>query len=485
MRKILLGTTAVVGAALLAPAVAEAQEAPTVRIGGFFRAYYGYTQQSARNSTTPSGLATNTSGATTNLAQSPVTVTGAPNVAGTSIPTTESNVGTGPGEVARLSKNDFSTDAEVHVFVNGKTANGLSYGAVIEIAFNQQEGRNIVQQRASTGKTTASIDEMYAFVASPLWGQIRFGDEDGPVGGLMNSGVITNFGTGGVYGDRESFVTRQGNDRTTTSPGALGDNTKIIYLSPQFFGFDFGGSFAFNYNEGEDTGCSSNQSSGWCDSSYAFTGAANFGIAAAGPNMAVRRNEYQGALRWRGSLAGVGLSVTGGYVGSGAARELSPLGVQRSVFQPLGVWQVGAQASAYGLTVGAQYEHGASNFFWGNPMKGDRPMDQIFAGASYTVGPFTIGGNYVMQTVEGASRTTYGYTNGVLTTTPNAGGAGLMRRLGYGIGANYRLAPGLDLVAEYSSYTVAERGRDLDPSNVGTQDRSTAKVFILGTRLAF
>ncbi|RAI59653.1 porin family protein [Roseicella frigidaeris] len=479
MRKILLGTTAVVGAALLAPSFAAAQEAPTVRIGGFFRAYYGYTQQSARNSTTPSGLANNTAGATANLAQSSLTV------GGTTVPTTESNVGAGAGEVARLSKNDFSTDAEVHVFVNGKTANGLSYGAVIEIAFNQQEGRNIVQQRASTGKTTASIDEYYAFIASPTFGQIRFGDEDGPVGGLMNSGVITNFGTGGVYGDRESFVTRQGNDRTTTSPGGLGDNTKIIYLSPQFFGFDFGASFAFNYGVGEDTGCSSNQSSGWCDSSYAFTGASNFGIAAAGPEMSVRRNEYQGALRWRGSLAGVGLSVTGGYVGSGAAKELSPLNVQRSIFQPLGVWQVGAQATAYGLTVGAQYEHGTSNFFWGNPMKGDRPMDQFFAGASYTVGPITVGGNYVMQTVEGASRTAYGYTGGVLTATPNPAGAGLMRRLGYGIGGNYRLAPGLDIVAEYSSYTIAERGRDLDPSNPGVQDRSTAKVFILGTRLAF
>ena len=50
MRKILLGTTAVVGAALLAPSFAAAQEAPTVRIGGFFRAYYGNTQQTGRNS---------------------------------------------------------------------------------------------------------------------------------------------------------------------------------------------------------------------------------------------------------------------------------------------------------------------------------------------------------------------------------------------------------------------------------------------------
>jgi hypothetical protein len=478
MRKILLGTTAVVGAALLAPSFAAAQEAPTVRIGGFFRAYYGYTQQTGRNSTTPSSLPTGGGGATSGLPVDPAT----------------------PGNVARLSKNDFSTDGEVHVFVNGKTANGLSYGAVIEMAFNQQEGRNLVQQRASTGKTTASIDEWYAFVASPTWGQVRFGDEDGPVGGLMNSGVITNFGTGGVYGDRESFVSRQANDRTTTSPGALGDNTKIIYLSPQFFGFDFGASFAFNYNEGEDTGCSTNQSSGFCDASYAFAGASAVGIASAGPNFSARRNEYQAAVRWRGSLAGVGLSVTGGYVGAGAARELTAQNTQARVFNNLNVFQVGAQATAYGFTVGAQYEHGDSNFFWGNTFRGDRPMDQFFAGASYTAGPFTFGGNYVMQTVEGNSRSAFsaaaanaGSQSGLIANPANATcgqsgsgcGAGLMRRLGYGFGANYRIAPGMDIVAEYSSYTVAERGRDLDPSNPGAQDKATAKVFILGTRLAF
>ena len=67
----------------------------------------------------------------------------------------------------------------------------------------------------------------------------------------------------------------------------------------------------------------------------------------------------------------------------------------------------------------------------------------------------------------------------------NPGGAAMMRRLGYGIGGNYRVAPGLDVLAEFTSYTVAERGRDLDPQNDGVQDRSTTQVFILGTRLAF
>ena len=154
---------------------------------------------------------------------------------------------------ARTGKHDFSTDAEIHVFVNGKTANGLTYGAVVEIQFDTSEGTGRTARRSYTSKTGADIDEAYAFIASPTLGQVRFGDEDGPFGGLMNAGIITNFGSGGVYGDWQDFVIRP--NRTTTSPGDVGDNSKIIYLSPQFFGFDFGASWAFNEGEGADTGC--------------------------------------------------------------------------------------------------------------------------------------------------------------------------------------------------------------------------------------
>ena len=54
------------------------------------------------------------------------------------------------------------------------------------------------------------------------------------------------------------------------------------------------------------------------------------------------------------------------------------------------------------------------------------------------------------------------------------------------MGANYRLAPGLDLVAEYVRHVIHENGFDLDlQTNNGVQDRLRADVFILGTRLAF
>lgn len=477
MRKILLGTTAVVsavvGSAVMAPQ-ASAQEAPTVRIGGFFRAYYGYTQQSSRNSTISTGLPINTSGGTENLA-------------GVGTSTTSTN------NTARLSKFDISTDAGIDVIVSGKLANGLTYGAQISMNSNGLEGRQIVQGRASAGKTTVAVDEMYAYIAHPRFGQVRFGDEDGVMGGLMNSGWVQGFGTGGVHGSWESFVTRQAGGRTTTAPGGIGDSSKIIYMSPQFFGFDFGASFSPNANVGEDTGCSSNSGSGYCDSAYAFSGARNFGIYAAGPEQAVKRNEVQAALRWRGNLAGVGLAATVGYIGSGAARDISSGNAQSRVFNGLNIWQVGAQASAYGFTVGANWTYGDYNYFWGNTMRGDRPGEQFTVGAQYTAGPWTFGSNFVTGLFEGGARSTFSdSTTGPITQTscrPTAVGVSnscsSMRRWGVSVGGNYRLAPGMDLIAEWVHYSVREQGRDLDPNRTGVQSRAFSDVFLLGTRIAF
>ena len=477
MRKILLGTTAVVsavvGGAMMAPQ-ASAQEAPTVRIGGFFRAYYGYTQQSSAQSTNSTNLPTTVGNSTTFIPA-------------------------GGTNIARLGKHDISTDAGIDVIVNGKLANGLTYGAQISLNSSGLEGRQLVGSRSSAGKTTVAVDERYAFIAHPRFGQVRFGDEDGVMGGLMNSGWVQGFGTGGVHGSWESFVTRQAGGRTTTAPGGLGDNSKIIYMSPQFAGFDFGASFAPNANVGEDVGCPNEGASGFCDRATAFTGARGFGIYAAGPEQAARRNEYQAALRWRGNVAGVGVAATVGYIGSGAARDLTANGQQFRVFNNLNIIQAGVQASYAGFTVGANYTYGDYNFFWGNTLRGDRAAEQLVVGGQYVAGPITVGANFTTGLFEGASRsslvenaTNTAFIPGSVrpaafnpVTGVGANGAAGMRRWGMGVGANYRLAPGMDLIAEYVYYSVREQGRDLDANRPGIQSRAFSNVFLTGVRMAF
>ena len=470
MRKILLGTTAVVGAALLAPEMAAAQQAPTVRIGGYFRAYYGYTQQTNKHvtGTTPLG--------SLNLPTGPGAGDTTPLFPATG-PATP--VASGSPQSARTGKHDFSTDAEVHVFVNGKTANGLTYGAVVEIQFDVNEGHGRPFRRSQTSKTAADLDEAYVFLASPTTGQVRFGDEDGPFGGLMNSGFITNFGTGGVYGDWQDFVIRP--NRTTTSPGDMGDNSKIIYLSPQFFGFDFGGSFAFNEGSGADTGCLSSLVGPTCDRVYAAQGVTTFGRG--NESLPGRRNELQLMGRWRGNVGPVGLAVSGGTMQAQAVRDITVTGTQVQTLKDPQVYQVGLQATALGFTVGGTYMWGNTNFFYIPGLEGDKKMEQFFVGASYTAGPFTIGANTFWGHYAGNAGLTFNTTTGAraLSTAQQR-----QRRYAYAVGANYRLAPGLDLVAEYVRHVIHERGVDLDlQTNNGTQDKLRADVFIVGTRLAF
>jgi hypothetical protein len=497
MRKILLGTTAVVGAALLAPEMAAAQEAPTVRIGGYFRAYYGYTQQTSPNVTgNVGGTAANgtiTGGTNTFQAQqigdtglSGVTTfnttgatAGQPSVAAQGFP--NNGTAASAAQSARTGKHDFSTDAEIHVFVNGKTANGLTYGAVVEMQFDTNEGTYRAARRSYSSKTGADIDEMYAFIASPTLGQLRFGDEDGPFGGLMNAGFVTNFGSGGVYGDWQDFVIRP--NRTTTSPGDMGDNTKIIYLSPQVFGFDFGASWAFNEGQGGDTGCVSSFAGPYCDRAYAAQGVTAFGRAT--DNLPGRRNELQAMARWRGNIGPVGFAVSGGTMQAQAVRDISVQGTQARTLKDPQMYQVGAQATAFGFTIGGAFQWGNTNFFYIPNVRGDQDQQQIFVGASYTAGPFTIGANTFWGNYAGTAGGAYNVTTNVLSRNTNASVNG-QRRNAWSVGANYRLAPGLDLVGEWVRHTIHERGFDLDgQATNGIQDKLRANVFLVGTRLAF
>lgn len=424
MRKILLGTTAVVGAVVMASTGAMAQGADPfraagpamtshrdleVRLGGFFRFYYSNTNQDYINA---GGI----------------------------------NQG----------KSDFQEETEIHVVANGKAANGLRYGVAVEI-----QNDSVRQATGGTNsKTSLDLDEVWGYVAGSF-GQLRFGDEDN-VWGLMSVGQISNFATGGLDGD--FYDSLAGNSPALNMSSDAGDNTKIIYMSPQFAGFDFGASFAFNTGEGPLSGCTSGNTS--CDRLAS--------VETLGATTARRRNEVVAIARYRGSFAGVGLGATAAYIGADAVKNVNGVGVDR-----INVGAFGLQLSAYGFLVGGQYLFGDANINYATPRLkvagADREYNSFNAGASYTLGQITVGGQYGETRSAGAQA----LVGGVPVT-------GDRKDKAWSVGGTYRIAPGIEYIAEYTSYTIEEPGVNFaGGTNRALNNSVDGQVFLTGFRFAF
>ena len=345
-----------------------------------------------------------------------------------------------------LDKNDFNSRGQLQVLATGRTADGLVYGAdlVLNIDGNRPPA-DILGGRTAISNRAVEWDEMYTFVAMPSLGRLEFGDQDGAVSQLRVVGAIGGFGTGGVDGDLGSFATTR---PVFFASGQLGldDATKIIYLSPQFFGFDFGASFAWNLGDGRRN-CGTLSDA--CQTLKSTT--ANINRA---------RNIFDFALRYRGTFGPVAFAANGG-VTHGSAVDI----IGGDDYKSPRVYNIGATATFAGFTVGAEYLWGRINFGGMTGLLRQNQTDadgarQYFLGATYTFGPFVVGAHYYNLKTEGNQ------TNPADRTDQ-----------GYAFGGNYTIAPGLQAVAEFVEQKARERGTP------GIDIR--ARMLLAGVRMAF
>jgi hypothetical protein len=477
MRKILLGTTAVVGLALVAQAANAQQARPAARPAPV--AAPAAPPALPATSVAPTGTAAA-------LFQTPVGITGAGPHGADGIPNRPTTPTTS-GIIVRLGgyfdfsmgnvsddadkglarntaggitnakgrqRNDFRTEAEINLYADGVAANGMRYGAVFELQMDA------MTSTAGTG-TGVDYDELYGFVKGG-WGELRFGQEDSAANLLQirRPGVLWMDDSGAW----DEFVVSSGYIMSPVGDG--NDSTKIVYLSPQFMGFDAGVSYAPNRFEGEQTNTPISTTAFQRDR-FGTTGAANL------------LNEISAALRYRGTFGPVGVGASFG------AQFAEPADLQAngaplaSIPQNITTYAAGLVLRAYGFQIGGDYT-------WGNyrttPANGaiNQGVDgsnQWGAGITYTIGAVTLGGMYAQGSQD------------------NGGTVADRTQTYLGLGVAYVMAPGMTLFANYNQIKD-ENIPTASPTKTGatlTNFGSAASpdltrditVLVAGVRIAF
>jgi len=456
MRKILLGTTAVVGLALVAP-VANAQQArpaarpaaapaappalpatsvaPTGTAAAIFQTPVGITGAGPHGAdgipnrpTTPttSGIVVRLGGffdfSMGNVSDSSDGAFFRNNMAPLSAnSSTGAITGTALTSAKGRQRNDFRTEAELNVYADGIAANGMRYGAVFELQMD-----NVTTPSGQGSGTGVDYDELYGFVKGG-WGELRFGQED-TAASLMQvrRPSVLWMGTDDAW---DEFTVNQpgGTPYVMSGMNDGNDATKIIYLSPQMMGFDVGLSYAPNMFEGENF-LNPTSTTGF---QRDYTGLTN---------------QITGALRYRGTFGDIGVATS--FVANWADAPKSAANGTDLINKPQNVsaYSAGLVVRAYGFAVGGEYTWG--NYNGSAPgqaalNKGLDGSNHWIGSGTYTIGAFSIGAMYGKGTQDN------GTASGQLGQT--AGAALEDREQTYlGFGVAYVLAPGMTLFANYN-----------------------------------
>jgi hypothetical protein len=364
---------------------------------------------------------------------------------------------------------------------DGVAANGIRYGAAVELRENFGAADRPFTANGSTGGTASSpsansstetifVRRAFTYLASDKAGIVRIGQTDGVLG-LFDNCVFTSqcwdAGVGNFNGgDNIQSDTVQATDIPfvwLAQAGAEYGNNKIVYLSPQFFGFDFGVQYAPSMgnafqNSGLGVGC--NQAGPTC-------------IGVTSGNDATRwYNQTAAGLRFQQSFGFVDFKAYGFYETAGkenlttsaystpTAARLGTGGAsaQTERYDNLNFYKAGAAVTAFNLTAAVDYIGGDVNGQLAMRPAGGAPMNAVLAGLTYANGPWALGAEY-----------------GVIDSQGDARLVGISQRHEYEIGAggSYKVAPGLQLVAEYMYQHRHQGGYDFANASVGTGGTAT------------
>ena len=391
MKKILLGTTTLIGAASIFAGAALA-DTPKVTVGGYANFEAGY-QDDTLNGRSPTGTYT----------------------------------GTYLDQRAQA----FRSDTQVDFKIDGKNEAGLGYGGEVDLLADTTadvQGRGV-----NASKTFVYVDGN--------WGRFELGSNVGADGTLkVDAGTIAR-ATGGVNGDWSYFANAHdqflaqaalplaygnvGTQNGISSANYLGDHTeeninKITYYTPRWQGLQVGVSYLPDQT---NTG----------QGSVAFNGP-NRTDELAG----LASNIWSAGINYDNKFGdfGIALAATGEYGKS-----------QLATYEDLKAWNAGAKVSYMGFSLAGSYgDWGKSETLTADNSKKTYYWD---LGAAYEYGPFGASVTYLNSTVDcGTAITGAGINAGCLAA--DAGHKNKFDSISTGV--DYKLAPGLTPYAEVTWY---------------------------------
>ncbi len=403
----------------------------------------------------------------------------------------------------KLNPQAIDSFARIYAGADGMATNGLRYGAAIEIR------QNFTGQVSNSGSTGASgyssletlyVRRAFTYVAGENWGIVRAGQADGLIS-IFDNGVTTfqflptgNLNGGDATNFPQSasipfvFLAQAGNEY---------DNAKLVYLSPQIAGFDFGFQYAPNTSNGNGIGGVNNLLNASLTGAGTGTGMscsiANSGCPtlSSGPGSldgARATNQTAVGVRYQGAFGGMGLLAYAVYEFSGHVHYTglttpavlgttnTPGSNYNGSYNGLNFGSGGIAVTYGGFTVGGNMIGGNINGQLALQPQGGAKMLGYLIGAKYVTGPWTIGAVGEEFWQQG-----------------NVQLSGLTQRRGRGLstGVGYTVAPGFQVFGEYLYMEQTQSANNFISGAVGSapgaNNNNTIKgqTFLIGNVVNF
>lgn len=331
--------------------------------------------------------------------------------------------------------------------VDGRMNNGLIYGANAEMRTDFAGGLpGGYSGTASTGNASANASastwytrRAYAYIGGDNIGIFRAGQGDGPLSLFLGNSTGEFYDTGNWDGNACDLVSAGCVAWFFPDVGNEYASNKITWVSPKFYGFNLGASFAPS-----SAALSSN------GSGPAFAGAnQNQATSNLATDVQRPRNIFEIAGRYQGTVGPVGVDGMLGYSGSDVVDGTTAFfptsigGGGVSGYHGLSVYDAGLTLSYLGFQVFGHVTGGKMNGSFTPQAKllSGREKDGLAwtTGVAYGQGPWVIGASYTQNESQGA--------NGQVGT--GSAVVGNRKEVGVSVGGTYTLTPGVDLYLEY------------------------------------